>query len=83
MSSPIRTLTLPLKGHAVRTVLITVAVRINTDDYGALFETGLGTEPVSCVFCFCFFFFFSGTFERRHGIFHAHEKKHHPAFSPC
>ena len=29
------------------------------------------------------FFFFSGTFERRHGIFHAHEKKHDPTFSPC
>ena len=35
-------------------------------------------EPVSCSF-----FFFSGTFERRHGIFHAREKKHDPAFSPC
>ena len=27
-----------------------VTVRINTDDYGALFETCLGTEPVSCSF---------------------------------
>ena len=53
------------------------AVRINTDDYGALFETCLGNRfHVVLVF-------FSGTFERRHGIFHAHEKKHDPAFSPC
>ena len=33
-------------------------------------------EPVSCSF-----FFFSVTFQRRHGIFHTHEKKHDPAFS--
>ena len=33
-----------------RTVVMTVTVRINTDDYGALFETCLGTEPVQTGF---------------------------------
>ena len=35
--------------------MMTVAVRINTDDYGALFETCLGTEPVSTGFLWVFF----------------------------
>ena len=34
--------------------MMTVSVRINTEDNGALFETGLGTEPVSCI-CFLLF----------------------------
>ena len=41
-----RTLTLTLKEHAGRTVVMTVAARFNTDDYSAFFETSLGTEPV-------------------------------------
>ena len=32
--------------------MMTVADRINTDDYGALFETCLGTEPVRTGFVF-------------------------------
>ena len=36
---------------------MTVAVRINTDDYGALFETCLGTEPVQTGFVFFFLLF--------------------------
>ena len=35
--------------------MMTVAVRINTDDYGALFETCLGTEPVQTGFLWVFF----------------------------
>ena len=35
--------------------MMTVAVRINTDDYGAIFETCLGTEPVQPVLCNFFF----------------------------
>ena len=45
-----KTLKETLKENAVRTDMMTVAVRINTDDYGSLFETCLGTEPVQTGF---------------------------------
>ena len=37
---------IPLKGHAGTTVVMTVAARFTTDDYGALFETCLNRYHV-------------------------------------
>ena len=44
--------------------MLTVAVRFNTDDYGALFETCLGTEPVQTGFML----FFSSFLERSNDV---------------
>ena len=65
--------------------MMTVAVRFNTDDYGALFVTCLGTEPVQSGLnrFHVGFFFFSGTFERSHGISMFTKRNTIPHFHPA
>ena len=48
--------------------MMTVAVLINTDDYGALFETCLDTEPFQTGFLRCFFYFFYSFLERSNDV---------------